>query len=285
MSVVGEKTGKETAQKLPWALRQLPSFPAVATKVLQLLAKEDVPIRRIVDLIRTDPAFSAGILRVANSALFGFVAQVETVKHAVVIVGLDRVRTLTLTVAMGSYLKAALRIVTLRGCWRHSLACALLSEELATSCSVHLDRAYTAGLLHDIGRLGLLVAYPAEYSNVLAVTEENSMDILQVERDLFDIDHCQAGRWLMKEWKFPEEFHDIAARHHSEPTTGEFDLLALVRLACRLADTLGFQAVKPARLWTFQEIQAALPEPLQQRFNPDPDSLRTRVATVIDSLD
>jgi putative nucleotidyltransferase with HDIG domain len=285
MSVVGEKTGKETAQKLPWALRQLPSFPAVATKVLQLLAKEDVPIRRIVDLIRTDPAFSAGILRVANSALFGFVSQVETVKHAVVIVGLDRVRTLTLTVAMGSYLKAALRIVTLRGCWRHSLACALLSEELATSCSVHLDRAYTAGLLHDIGRLGLLVAYPAEYSNVLAVTEENSMDILQVERDLFDLDHCQAGLWLMKEWKFPEEFHDIAARHHSEPTTGEFDLLALVRLACRLADTLGFQAVKPARLWTFQEIQAALPEPFQQRFNPDPDSLRTRVATVIDSLD
>lgn len=285
MSVVAEKTGKETSRELPWALRQLPSFPAVATKLLQLLAKEDVPIRRIVELIRTDPAFSSGILRVANSALFGFASKVETVKHAVVVVGLDRVMTLTLTVAMGSYLKAALRIAVLRGCWRHSLACALLSEELATSCSVHLDRAYTAGLLHDIGRLGLLVAYPAEYGKLLTVAEQNAGDVLEMERKLFDMDHCQAGRRLMEEWKFPEEFHEIAARHHSEPTTGEFNLLALARLACRLADTLGFQAVKPARLWTFQEIQAALPEPFQQRFNPDPDSLRARVATIIDSLD
>jgi putative nucleotidyltransferase with HDIG domain len=186
---------------------------------------------------------------------------------------------------MGSYLKAALRIAVLRGCWRHSLACALLSEELANACSMHLDRAYTAGLLHDVGRLGLLVAHPAEYSKLLTVTEQNSLDVLEMERKLFDLDHCQAGRRLMAEWKFPEEFHEIAARHHADPAGGEFNLLALVRLACRLSDTLGFHAVKPAHPWTFQEIQAALPEPSQQRFQPDPDGLRTRVATVIDSLD
>jgi putative nucleotidyltransferase with HDIG domain len=285
MSVVAEKTGKETAGELPWALRQLPSFPAVASKLLQLLAKEDVPMRRIVEVMRTDPAFSSGILRVANSALFGFASKVETVKHAVVVVGLDRVRTLTLTVAMGSYLKAALRIAVLRGCWRHSLACALLSEELAEACSMHLDRAYTAGLLHDVGRLGLLVVHPAEYSKLLTVTEQNAGDVLEMERKLFDMDHCQAGRRLMREWKFPEEFHEIAARHHAEPARGEFNLLALVRLACRLADTLGFRAVKPARPWTFQDIQAALPELCLERFNPDPEGLRVRVASIIDSLD
>jgi HD-like signal output (HDOD) protein len=150
---------------------------------------------------------------------------------------------------------------------------------------MHLDRAYTAGLLHDVGRLGLLVAHPAEYSKLLTVTEQNSLDVLEMERKLFDLDHCQAGRRLMAEWKFPEEFHEIAARHHADPAGGEFNLLALVRLACRLSDTLGFHAVKPAHPWTFQEIQAALPEPSQQRFQPDPDGLRTRVATVIDSLD
>lgn len=276
---------QKESDRAPRALRDLPPFPAVATKVLQLLAKEDTPIRRIVDLIRADPGFSAGILRVANSALFGVTSRIETVRHAVVVVGLDRVKALTLTVALSCYLQAALRFPVLRRCWRHSLACALLSEELAPACGCPSETAFTAGLLHDAGRLGLLVAHPAEYSNVLAVAEDTPSNILGVEEALFEIHHCQAGRWLMTQWQFPPEFHEIAARHHEEPAPGQFNLLLLVQLACRLADTLGFEVVRPDRLWTLQEIAAALPEAGRERFRPDADALRVRLASIIDSLD
>jgi putative nucleotidyltransferase with HDIG domain len=280
-----EAANKKQSARRPWALRELPPFPAVATKVLQLLAKEDTPMRRIVNLIRTDPGFSSGILRVANSALFGMTSRIETVRHAVVVVGLDRVKALTLTVALSCYLQAALRFPVLRRCWRHSLACAMLSEELAPACGYSSETAFTAGLLHDAGRLGLLVAHPAEYSNVLAVAEETPSNILGVEEALFDIHHCQAGRWLMNEWQFPPEFHEVAARHHEEPVPGQSDLLLLVQLACRLADTLGFEVVKPDRVWTLQEIAAALPDGGRERFRPDPDALRVRLASIIDSLD
>ncbi|MBM3749275.1 MAG: HDOD domain-containing protein [Acidobacteria bacterium] len=268
----------------PWALRDLPPFPAIATRVLQLLAREDVPLQQVVDLIRADAAFSAGILRTANSALFGLSARVETVKHAVMIMGVDRVRALTLTVALGSYMRAALRIEALRRCWRHSLACALASEELARICSQPGDRAFTAGLLHDIGRLGLLVAYPVQYANVVLVSEENAFDLLQTERDLFDIDHCNAGRWLMREWKLPEEYHEVAALHHHDLLPTQFGLLEVVSLGCCLADTLGYEVIKPKHCWTLDEVRAALPEAARIRFDLEPDALRTRIGSVIDSL-
>jgi len=278
-----EPSEKDDDEK-PWALRDLPPFPAVATRVLQLLAREDVPLEEVIRLIRADAAFSAGILRAANSALFGLKSQVETARHAVVVMGVDRVRAMTLTVALGSYLRAALRIEALRRCWRHSVACALLSEELAALCSLPEDRAFTAGLLHDLGRLALLVAYPAEYANVVLVSEENAFDLLQTERELFDIDHCEAGQWLMREWRLPQEYQEIAARHHRDLHPSRFGLLEAVSLGCRLADTLGYHVVKPEQFCTLDEVRAALPAAAQARFDLQPEALRTRIAGVVDSL-
>ena len=102
----------------------------------------------------------------------------------------------------------------LRRCWSHSLACGMFSQELATACFMKADEAYTAGLLHDIGRLGLLAAYPVEYANVLNVAVEYSFDVLHCERELFDIDHSEAGAWLAEQWKLPPELSVIAAHHH-----------------------------------------------------------------------
>lgn len=275
---------EETAEEKPWALRDLPPFPAVATRVLQLLARQDVPLHEAISLIRTDAAFSAGILRAANSALFGLKSRVETVRHAVVLLGADRVRALTLTVALGSYLRAALRIEALRRCWRHSVACSLISEELAALCSLSEDRTFTAGLLHDLGRLALLVAYPMQYANVVLVSEENAFDLLQTERDLFDIDHCEAGRWLVREWHLPQEYGEIAARHHQDLLPSRLDLLEVVSLGCRLADMLGYHVIKPNRLCTLDEVRAALPDAAQARFDLQPEALRARIGSVVDSL-
>jgi len=252
--------------------------------VLQLLAREEAPLQEVINLIRTDAAFSAGILRAANSALFGLRSRVETVRHAVVVMGADRVRALTLTVALGSHLRAALRIEALRRCWCHSVACALLSEELAALCSLSQDRAFTAGLLHDLGRLALLVVYPIRYADVVLVSEENAFDLRQTERDLFDIDHCEAGRWLMQEWYLPGEYQEIAAHHHDDLSRSQFALLEVVSLGCRLADALGYGVIKANRLWTLDQVRGALPAAAQTRFDLQPEALCTRIASVVGSL-
>ena len=272
----------------PWALSTPPPFPAIAMKVLELLGKEDVDVRQVVRWLQADPIFSGEMLRVANSALYGTSRQIRSVHHATITLGLDFVKALAVTVGLRAYVKSAMKEPILRRCWAHSLACAILSQELATVCLLKGDEAYTAGLLHDIGRLGLLAAYPVEYANVLNVAVDYSFDILHCERELFDIDHCQAGAWLAEQWKLPAELATIAAHHHEEPTLTNAnqapDLLLIVRLACRLADALDFTVVKARESVPVEQILEYLPEAAQVRFPKDMEALKAKVADRIQAL-
>ena len=249
----------------PWALRDLPPFPWITTKVLQLFstAGDDVEARRLTELIRTDASLASELLRRANSALFGLRSQVSSIEHAVTMLGLERVKTLAMTLGLGSYLKTSLRVAVLRHCWRHSLGCALLGEEFAEACGLRPDQAYTAGLLHDVGRLALLVKYPQSYANLLSVVIENHFSMLQSERDLFDIDHCEAGSWLAEGWDFPEELVQVIGDHHRPPSDHSSDLLRLIHVTCRLADSFGFSVTNPASPEKPEEIIKELPKPVQ----------------------
>jgi putative nucleotidyltransferase with HDIG domain len=275
----------ERAQDSPWALCKLPSFPPVATRLLQALSKEDVEIRELTRLISSDAAFSAEILRLANSALFGLEGQVNSLTHAVLMLGLSRVKGLAMTVAiMKGYLKGVLKSETLRRCWTHSLACAFLAEEMAPACGLDKDYAYTVGLLHDIGRLSILVAYPAEYTNLLKVAEENSFDVLECERQLFDIDHCQAGRWLAAQWNLPPEFGEVLSHHHDSSAGPQFGATGLIHVTCNLSDALGFNVLDTRELPDFGRIASELPEPARDRLSLNSEELKARIGGRIVAL-
>lgn len=226
-------------------LARIPAFPPIVLRLLDLLARDDVEIRELVALISSDPAFSAQILRYANSPLFGFRSQIDSLQSALVVLGLGRVRSLSMTVATANHMNAVLHIEELARCWRHMLACALLTEELARSCSAYEDRAYTAGLLHDVGRLGLLLAYPDEYAKLLRNAGRSTLELLDIEHRELGMDHCEAGRELAAHWNLPSDFQIVAARHHDPQAGANIDLLTLVHLGCRMADSLGFWVVEP----------------------------------------
>jgi putative nucleotidyltransferase with HDIG domain len=267
----------------PWALSTLPPFPAVARKVLEELSKEDFELKRVVHWIESDPAFTAELLRVANSALYGFSYEIQSVHHAAITLGADFVKALAMTVAMRTYLKTALRLPILRRCWRHSLATAVLAGELSAASRQATDTAYTAGLLHDIGRMGLLAAYPAEYANLLSVSAEHSFDLLHCENELFDIDHCAAGAWLAKEWKLPAELVKIAAHHHEEPTE-EPSILNTIRMSCRLADSLGFSVIQERSTDEYLTLMAKLSPEARAKLPECYEDLKNKIVTRIDAL-
>jgi HD-like signal output (HDOD) protein len=151
-------------------LRRLPPFPAVATKLLRLLSSDDIGVAEIVGLIRADPALASELMRVVNSPLYGFPARISSIQNAVTLLGLQTVRSFALTVSMKGFLHTALRLDLLRRIWRHSLACGMLCEDMSAACSASEgidDRACTAGLLHNVGRLGLFVAHPRAYADLL----------------------------------------------------------------------------------------------------------------------
>jgi putative nucleotidyltransferase with HDIG domain len=243
----------------PWALRLVPPFPAVAQRVLAMVNNEDTGVREIGELIKLDPSFSAELLRFANSALFGSRREVRDLRHAISMVGLDRVKVMATFVAVNRMVRSAVRTQALRKVWLHSLATAIIAEEASRVSKLARDSAYTTGLLHNLGTLGMMSAFPDEYSRMLEVSNDFGFDLLQTERDLFEIDHCAAGAYLAQDWDFPDEIAAAIATHHDEPVRGDCDLYTLIQVAWRMSDTLGCTAFSPDKLWPWEVLTAFIP--------------------------
>jgi putative nucleotidyltransferase with HDIG domain len=267
----------------PWALRLVPPFPAIAHRILALASQEDVNVQKIGELIRMDPTFSADLLRFANSALFGLRREVTSLSHAILLVGTDRVKTMATFVAINKMVRASMRVQALRKVWVHSLATALISEELARAAGLDPESAYTTGLLHNLGTLGMMSAYPDEYSRLLEVSDEFGLDLLRTERDLFDIDHCAAGAYLAQDWNFPDEIAAAIATHHDDPVAREISQYNVIKLAWRLTDALGFAAFSPRRVWTYEELIAYQPSKRRSWLYESEESAKAYVADRIAS--
>jgi putative nucleotidyltransferase with HDIG domain len=270
------------SDKKPWALDDLPPFPLVATRLLEVLSQENAHITGVGRIIAAEPVFASRVLQMANSPLFALQTQVKTISHAIVLLGLDRVKAITVTRALGDLVGPVLKSKSLRACWENSLACALLSEKLARACKMDTDFAYVSGLLRDIGRLALLVKYPDSYANLLAVSSEQDFDLIETERELFDIDHCQAGAWMMARMPFPPELCEVVAKHHQVPT-GPFRMVHLVRVADMLTDALGFSVLPIAHQPTYGQVIQELPEAASLRFLPDPEELKADIGARLKS--
>ena len=276
--VHSETAGKYgPAKATPWALNQLPTFPGVATRLMQMFAEPDISISEIGRVIALDSVFAARVLQTANSPLFGARAQVKSISHAIIMLGLRRVKAVTITRALADFVGPALRIQALRVCWQNSLAAAIIAEKLARACKLDPDFAYIAGLMRDIGRLALLVKHPEAYANLLAVSHENHLALMRKERELFELDHCQAGAWIVQNLPFPEELRDVVALHHEKPSEGLFQILDLVRVADLLSDALGFAILGPIDRQSFQQVVQLLPLAAQDRFGADPEDLTAEI--------
>jgi HD-like signal output (HDOD) protein len=289
----------------PPALTELPPFPAVALRAMQMTSNGETSLRQLHDVIRTDQAFSSELLRIANCPLYGIRAQIKSTLQAAMLLGFKRIKAVVLTIGMRAYLGPSLSIPAIHACWRHSLATATLTEELAkasfqgtrdnasiagsqeNSANPILDKdvAYTAGMIHDLGRLALAVARPQQYAELLRTAEDRSRDILECEREAFGMDHCEAGLTLGRAWHLPQELLEVMFRHHAPMDESHFDLVAAVHLGCRMADALGFTAggcVKPA---SWEEIISEFPERERQYFNCGAEDMTQAVRRAIEALE
>ena len=252
-------TASTVRPQAPWALRLLPPFPAVAHRILALVSQEDVGANEVGKLIKLDPSFSAELLRFANSALFGARREITSLTQAVARLGMDRVKSMATFVALNNMVRSSVRAPALRKVWVHSVVTAIIAEEAARIARLDSEVAYTTGLLHNLGTLGLMSAYPDEYSRMLEVSNDFGFDLLETERDLFEIDHCAAGAYLALDWHFPDQLAAAIATHHNQPLANQRSLDNLIKVSWRLTDTLGYAAFSPAKDWAFEDLIAYLP--------------------------
>jgi putative nucleotidyltransferase with HDIG domain len=269
--------------ELRWDPDSLPPFPPIALKALNLMAGTDTPLRELCDLIRSDQAFSTAILRIANSPLVAFSKNITSVLQASMLLGFRRLKSVVVTIGLKEYLNDSFTPL-MRSCWRHSLACATIAERSAKSRLFDKDFAYTAGVLHDIGRVAMTASMPQAYAQVVAKGADQPQDLLQIEQKLCGIDHCQAGRSLVTAWDLPEAFIEITSCHH-DPETHPRGAASVLRPSCMLADTLGFTVVKYRSPRSYAEILAEFPEPSCNRFPADPKALASEIANEIQVIE
>jgi len=265
--------------ELRWDPDNIPPLPAVALKALKLMSGTDTSLLELCNLIRSDPAFSIAVLRIANSPLVAFSKNVTSVLQASMLLGFQRLRSVVITVGLRAYLKGASSPL-MRACWRHSVACAIIAERSAKWSFLDNDFAYTAGILHDIGTVALATFVPECYARVVERGADQPQDLLQIEQELCGIDHCQAGRSLMTAWNLPEAFIEIAARHH-DPEAHLPGAASLVPPSCALADSLGFEVIRCRSGRSYAEILARFPEAARSRFPTSAKELAAEIATEI----
>jgi putative nucleotidyltransferase with HDIG domain len=235
MATASKALGKVDA----WHTQDVPPFPAIALKALNLMAGTDTSLFQLCNLIRPDPAFSAEVLRIANSPLVAFPKNITNVLQASMVLGFRRLRSVIITVGLRAYL-AGTPTPVLHSCWRHCVATGMIAERIAATHFRDKDLAYTAGILHDIGRIAMAVGSPDLYDQVRIQGADQPRELLETERALYGIDHCQAGATLAKNWHLPDAFLKVIAHHHDrEAQTGD-EVASIVAVSCLLAETLGF---------------------------------------------
>jgi HD-like signal output (HDOD) protein len=264
------------------SLAKIPAFPSVVLRVLEVVSDDEPDLIRLVSEINSDATLSAQVLRLANSPLFAFTGQISSVQHAVAALGIEQIQSLVMSVATANYSKAAFRSESLRKCWRHTVASAVVCREIARAAGMPPEESYSLGLLHDIGRLGLLAAWPDDYSRILEEATNTGNSLLELERNLFDMDHCEVGHQLATQWKLPPQFIAVAGHHHDSPPESEdLNHLSITHIGCRMADALGYWAAKPAAHVEPGDLYTLLPATVREHFPADPEELRLLIERAV----
>jgi HD-like signal output (HDOD) protein len=262
-------------------LSKLPPFHPAALKLLNLSAESSSAIQDFESVFKSDPALTADLLLVANSPLFGNRAQVATIRHALTHLGLERVRALATTIAVSFFVRNQPRNGHIRDIWSHGIATAVIADKLGTLSG--LPDLYTAGLTHDLGRLGFLLSMGQRYEAAISAEFGAIGESNQLEKELFGMDHCEAGSVVGKQWGFPAILQDCLSHHHEgqgEEPAEPSKALTLVRLACRMADSMGFWEVR----WKEQPAAPEVPPRLKGNSELDTERLREQISRQIGAM-
>jgi HD-like signal output (HDOD) protein len=218
-------TGNAELDLLVQEVAELRPLPSVALRVLKIAESEHFSAHELAQAIGTDAALTAKMLRLANSAYYGFPRRISTVRDAVVLLGFRAVRSATLATCVIETMPRGAHIDD-RPFWHFSITVAMLAEVLARSARRHTDEAYTAGVLHNIGRLALDQHRPDMLRRAILLAEREQMSLPDAERALLGYTDAQVGGALALHWNFPADLAAAVAQHQQPIEALERDSLA-----------------------------------------------------------
>ena len=252
------------AESVVQKVKDLAALPQVVHQIIHLTNNPNASVKDLERLISIDQGMSMRVLNTVNSAYYGFSRKIASIKDAVVLLGFKAVRNLAMTVSVFDLFVGKTDRQNLRRgkWWRHSIDTALCARLIASQVAgVSPDEAYTAGLLHDIGK-PLLDRYGGTPYEQVEDLVAQGVPELAAERQVYGCDHAEVGRAVSQHWGFPEKLVDAIGCHHTESANGLSDapLTAVVVLANYMAHLLR-QPDAPDTWWF--DLPAWISETLQ----------------------
>lgn len=255
---------------------ELVSLPDIFYQVVEVINNPRSSAFQVAEVISKDPNLAARLLKIVNSAFYGFPKPVDTISRAVAIVGSDQLSILSLGASVFALFRdIPPELMNMRWFWEHSLACGIAARAIASYKNLpHIEQLFISGLLHDLGKLIIYKNRPEQAKSVL--TQARRDDLLQVEteQDLLGFDHAQLGMALTRKWRLPLNLEQaIGSHHHPLQYPPSLDA-AVVFLADSLTNALGygtsgefFIAPEVVAVWEFLKLPAGFFESLVPLIN------------------
>jgi putative nucleotidyltransferase with HDIG domain len=229
-------------------VKRLPIFPEAPAKLAALLAKGNCGVDDFEQVIKPDPGLTANILRLANSAYFGLTRRIATAREAITILGLKRVYDVATMAAMQRLLPKTIPgyEVSSEGFWRHAVAVASFADNLGRALGVATPAVvFTAGLMHDIGKLVLGEFLALHAVPVLEKLRSEGKSLAGIEREVLGIDHTEVGADVAAQWKLPDHVVAVIRWHHHPEKVPEGvprECVDLTHVADAMAHSFGYGA-------------------------------------------
>jgi len=196
---------------------RLSALPEIYFKINNVINDPESSFGDVAEIISNDVSLSVRLLKIVNSSFYKFPSEIDTISHAISIVGTQQLRDLALaTMVLTAFGGIPEEFVNMKDYWRHSVACGVSAWVIATSCRAdNPERYYLTGMLHDVGRLIILENHPENAREIMERCRSENKLLFEVEREVLGFDHGHVGAALLASWKLPATLGDVVKNHHN----------------------------------------------------------------------
>jgi HD-like signal output (HDOD) protein len=282
MDAPGPQTVQDRVRKLVERVQGLPTLPSMLNNINQMILNPRTSAKEVSQVISSDPALTAKVLRVVNSSFYGFPNRITTVTHAIVILGFNTVKSIVLSSTIFDVFRRTVKPGDFDRTefWKHSIGCGSAAKVLAQRLGYPMpEELFIAGLLHDVGKIVLDQFLPDKFAEIVGLVRKNDCLIYEAEQQVLGATHADVGAWLFEKWNLSRGLVETTRFHHNPSLASENPRFAeIVHVADILVRAIRFGSGGDAKI-------PALSEPAWNSLGLQPgemDDLLARTGAEID---
>jgi putative nucleotidyltransferase with HDIG domain len=234
---------KIQARDLKLIVKEVPTLPIVYQQLFSKMSNPDVSVPQLAEVVSRDQSLATKILKLVNSAFYGYKKEINTISRAMAILGFRTVRNAALAISVFDYVSGAEEDsrFPVEDFWKHSLCAASAAKVIGQRTSVkQQEETFVAGLLHDIGKMIMMKYFPEDFGEVCGHAIDNDLTWYEAEKELLNVNHTSIAKAVLRSWNFPANLTEAIQFHHSLSSGTSYpSLVALTNVADHISYELG----------------------------------------------